>query len=331
MKKYLALLFLLMSATTHADSWKASVEALDQVYAVDNMRLFYTLHGTDALPALAQTDLNKNSVPDYVEKLAEQLKVANNLYSKVLGFEYPLNGSRYRNVVQGIDIHVRQLNGNGTSGDRIIAFKYVNVSGAPDNVLSMELSNRLNDGNLTPAHELFHAYQNGYTLFKNRWYTEGTARWAEFAFNNGTGPEKVLPGKVSELNTLLLEDYDAKYFWNRLLSLCDTDGGRFSLPAKLPNQVYPINFVKDDRLNGYSFMRFLLEQFQRMDKKAALDRGLKSDDWPEQEQKSDANNPYLLCAIKQTITQQCPQYDSKKELKNFIRVVDQYVNGNCPA
>jgi len=43
--------------------------------------------------------------------------------------------------------------------------------------------NRLDPtNNSTPAHELFHLYQYGYALFKQRWYLEGMAKWMETVF-----------------------------------------------------------------------------------------------------------------------------------------------------
>ncbi|MFN9913189.1 MAG: hypothetical protein ACK53L_11425, partial [Pirellulaceae bacterium] len=67
--------------------------------------------------------------------------------------------------------------------------------------------------NLTPAHEVFHLIQNSATYFKNRWYTEGTARWSERGLGVGgnalANTSSVWPPAADDLPSLLLSSYEA--------------------------------------------------------------------------------------------------------------------------
>ena len=73
--------------------------------------------------------------------------------------------------------------------------KVEQIAGQP--YLTIDIDRDIGTRNLTPAHELFHAFQNGYTLFKNAWYTEGTARWAENAFREEPPANKTPPKRAA--------------------------------------------------------------------------------------------------------------------------------------
>ncbi|MDF1875014.1 hypothetical protein JHD48_04620 [Sulfurimonas sp. SAG-AH-194-I05] len=303
-------------------SWKKERESLDKIHQVNEFRIFYTLHGVNALED--NTDLNNNNIPDIIENIGLQLDTANQLFHNIFEFERPLVRSRYKNTVKYIDVHILSLGYNGNSGDAVILYDYKIIKENTKS-LSIAISNKIQFDNLTPAHELFHVYQNAYTMFKNRWFTEGTARWSEYAFKKRTGKQHNLPSTISQLETLLNQTYEAKYFWNRLLFLCAKDDKGFQLPLYLKERVYigtKIKIIEDDTLFGYKFLYSLFENLDKMDNIVTKDRNLKMFKWKEKEQKSFINNKYILRALQQTIlANSC----TNVEVQNFLTLIDLYL------
>ncbi len=312
--------------------WKKEKELLDQVYIENEFRFFYTLRGKHQLPAKYQQDLNHNKIPDYVEFLARRLNIAHQVYQQ-LGFVSPLK-NRYKGKAKSIDIHLLKLGNKGTAGDSVVYFRYRHFPRLSQPALSIKLSNNLSRTTLTPVHELFHLYQYGYTLFKNRWFTEGTARWAEYIFKKGTGSRENLPKNQSQLQKIMAKTYGAKVFWRRLAYLLDHNRGRFVLP-NIKNHKKLKGFsklIEDNRIYGYPFIRTFLEFLERYDKIASSDYQLGSEHWPEQQQKSASNNIYLLCALKQTIAEQKKAYQFKRrhhrrEILEFEQLLAQLTSG----
>jgi hypothetical protein len=136
-----------------------------------------------------------------------------------------------------------------------------------------------------------HVYMNSYTFFKNRWFTEGMARAAEYFFRTNLAPTAVLPQSSAQLNALLLQSYDAQTFWSRLITLC-----------------------------GETVWSVTLENFNRVDRQAALARGLDTSAWPEAEQFSTDNDPYLLKGISEALQESCPTKDTT-EIRQFLSVI----------
>ena len=306
-------------------NWKHERESLDRVYVISDFRIFYTLHGRNALPEFQRRDLNSNDIPDLIEDIALQLVTADHLYSEMLGFIKPLENERYRGKAKGIDVHLLNLEDkHGSSGDAIVTYHYRFIRVDIKPVLSIKIANTIASTSLTPAHELFHCYQNGYTMFKNRWYTEGTARWVEYAFRKGTGPSATLPQSDEEINELMNETYGAKYFWNRITKLC-AKKHRFDLiePWKSMRLVSSnIKMIEDDTLDGYHFMRDLLNTFERYDHYLSKQRGVSWFNWSEKQQKAKENNRYLLKGISETVK----EYECKfnPEILGFLKAVDEY-------
>ncbi len=192
--------------------------------------------------------------------------------------------------------------------------------------MSIAISTTIKAGNLTPAHELFHAYQNGYTLFKNRWLTEGTARWVEYAFRPDTGKQKPLPDSLKLLNQLLDATYDAQYFWNRVAFFCSKNLNQYTFSVELGHSQYILStekVIKGKALYGYSFMANFFQNLRLFDLQASLQRGLDKYHWKESEQKSKNNNIYILLALKKTIKQS--NCDKNDEVSRFLMIVNEYI------
>ena len=319
----LIMLITLFNVTLFAN-WKSERENLDKVYILNEFRLFYSLNGKHSI--VDKSDVNKNNIPDIVENVALQFDVSNKIFKNVLKFKSPLKQERYKTQkVKTIDIHFFNLSYSGNSGDGVITYKYKIIK-EYHNALSIAISNKIKVGNLTPAHELFHTYQNGYTMFKNRWFTEGTARWSEKIFEKGTGKQKKLPSTVQDIQKLLTKTYDAKYFWNRLVRICTKQPKVFNIPKSLKHITYIKNsqfVIEGNDIYGIDFMKLFFLNLDYYDDKATKDMGYKKYRWKESQQKYFKNNIYILNAIKRTIKQIKPK--KSKEIESFLDVLNQYL------
>jgi hypothetical protein len=287
--RFLCLLMLAMPALA---DWKAPREALDQRLIVGPYAIYYTLDGPDAIVPELPLEQRKQQAAKIVAELGRQLVEADRYYSKTLGLTPPLQNKRYRNV-PAIDVHVIDLGEKtGSTGDGVITYAYHHFK-SPSPAITIAVSNRWHPPNLTPNHEMFHAYQYGYTFFKTPWFLEGLARSMEHGFSDKPVRTEPLPITSQALQAIMQRSYRADVFWNRLMQLC-----------------------------GTQLVRPLLERLQSLDQIAAKSRGLDASDWPEDEQRSARNNPYLLQGVKQSIQAQC-RMDDSKELKQFYQLLQQ--------
>jgi hypothetical protein len=323
-KLKLLIISLIFVTTSSFSNWKSERENLERVYTVNEFRLFYSLNGKNAIKN--KSDINKNNIPDIVENIALQLDVSNRVFKDILNFKSPLEQNRYTlQNVKNIDIHFLEIEENGTSGDASILYKYKIINNNSKS-LSIAISNNIKLGDLTPEHEFFHAYQNGYTLFKNRWYTEGTARWSEFIFKEGTGPQNKLPSNIEDIHELLSKTYDAKYFWNRLLRVCTKESKNFNLLDDLKNEKYigtNTFVVEGNDIYGVDFMRVFFNNMNFYDILLSKEENLDIYSWRESKQKDFLNNKYILLAIKKTIKEINPKYT--QELNDFLNALDLYL------
>jgi hypothetical protein len=162
--------------------------------------------------------------------------------------------------------------------------------------------------NLTPAHEFFHLIQNSVTFFKNRWYTEGTARWSERALGTGgLGLERgsgVWPLPEEKAASIFTMAYDAsEQFWNPLCAKVDRDGTIPESPAleRLQSMRYtdgtPV--LKDVQLTGWRFIRDVLAGLDSVDDVAFRELGY--DRWSEVNQRSPKNDAYILRVVEEVM------------------------------
>lgn len=303
------LILLLLSGTLHAErpqlpEWKRRRSALDKVHAVDEFRIFYTLGGDDALPDVV--DLNKNSIPDRIENIALQFVTARRLYADVLKLRHPLESPRYKGKAKFIDVHVGSLplapggaKNNGVAGDAVVNYYRPNDPESGVDVLTVDISKTLATRNLTPAHELFHLFQYGYTMFKVGWFLEGTARWSEFTFREGSGEPTKLPETEADLQRLFSLKYEAEGFWSHLAHITDPEG-QLDIPTDLRNIHYiatdePI--IRETKIHGAVFIRQLLEALDKKDDEVTTELQLKTFAWKESRQRSSDNNPYVWSAL----------------------------------
>jgi hypothetical protein len=265
------------------------VALLERLYERDEFRIFYSLEGEDALPDL--TDVNMNGIPDRVEDVATQLVVARDLYSGVMGLTHPLQQPRYAQAVS-IDVSLVNAGGGGASYDEVI-----NLTGRC--TLRIDLSKNNPAKNVSPAHELFHLYQWGASMFKLRWFMEGTARWSEHALLVAPAPEKPLPPDEAVLEEdFVMQSYAAGLIWNRLAILLDPVG-RLNIPPELQAATYVngTKVVQDSELHGVAFMKELFEEMGKSSTAISEQKGWLLYNWREADQRSAEYDAEILRAI----------------------------------
>ena len=270
---------------------------LERIYVRDEFRIVYSLAGPHALAD--QRDLNANGIPDKVEDVATQLVVGRRLFSDLMGFVAPLKQPRYAQATS-IDVFMLKMEkGNGLAYDEVMNYR-LGFDGAMGHcALRIDLLNSHTNQNPTPIHELFHLYQYGYTMFKPRWFLEGTARWAEYALRPGSGPQKPLPLSPASLQEQVFgTTYAASNFWNRLALLLDP-AGRMRLPPAVAQLAYVdgARVVHDDELHGTVFMKAVLEALASLDREIGARRGWPAFQWKEADQRSARHDADILGKI----------------------------------
>lgn len=206
-------------------------------YQVDEFLIAYDLTGPDAIEN--PVDNNNNAIPDIVEDTIFQLTTMRDALEN-LGFEHPFEKFRYqRSGVAQIQVRMHDINGNGLAYDP--PHRDMSHEHAPC-VLLISLSNNLKTGNLTPAHELFHLYQYSSTIFKNRWYLEGMARWAENLLGARNYDRGIFPESREEKDALFDQSYDAIRFW---MTFADAVS-----PTTIGQRNYPNELLERRYING---------------------------------------------------------------------------------
>lgn len=277
---FLALFFFVNMST--AETWEDRRAALDESVSFNEFRIFYSLDGKDALSHDRQRDDNENGVPDFIESVRARLIAANDFFVTDVGLVPPLESKRYKGKARFIDVNVLDFSNNkngpknGVAYDGIQRFNRQLAGQHSTHVITVDLSASVKLKSQSIEHELFHLYQNGYTFFKNRWYTEGTARWSELIVNNRLGATSNLPMTTADKLDLFEQSYDAKGFWNMMI------------------------LITDERSLGKRFVKRLLEELDIADNQVALDRSLNIANWKEAEQKSSKNNSYIWDAVLRT-------------------------------
>lgn len=274
---------------------------LDRIHVRDEFRIVYALTGPHALPD--PRDLNANGIPDKVEDVATQLVAGRRLFSEVMGLVAPLRQPRYAQAT-AIDVFLLKMDKrNGLAYDEVVNYR-LGFDGAGGRcALRIDLLNSRPNQNPTPLHELFHLHQYGYTMFKARWFLEGTARWAEYALRPGSGPQQPLPPSPGALQAALFDTtYAASHVWNRLAFLLDPVG-RMRLPPDLENLRYVdgTRVVHDDELHGAAFMKALLESLASLARDVSARQGWPAFQWKEADQRSAQHDAQMFKKIQDVV------------------------------
>ncbi len=276
--------------------WATNTAALDKLYQVEEFRLFYTTEGKHALPEKHQTDKNKNNTPDYIEDIAAQLVTAKYIYLNVLELKHPFEGNRYKGRVKYFDVNILgEFRVNGSAGSRVVRYNHPIDPDGGFPALTITIKNTIDVTNLTPAHELFHEFQYGYTLFKNSWYLEGMARFSQYLFKSEVPPTTNFPSTKKERDRLLQQSYDACSFWQMMFASIQ-DRREFKVPEKIKQRKYiTVNkrIFEGGSFNAVHAFKLFLEEYDKVDDEVSRKARLNPIIWDDRIQKAKRNNIYL--------------------------------------
>lgn len=255
--------------------------------------------------------------------IQKQLEGADIFYQQVLKLKSPLEQPRYQ-LAQYINIEI-------SFADREYgrAFDEVHTSKADqmnECFIRMALGSEVYGDNrklATPAHELFHLYQNSQMMFKNGWLLEGLARWTQSLFIEGTGEASPsLPQTRSELLKVMDTSYSASKMWTRLFQQID-DNDEFVIPESLDQLKYlsgaPV--IADNKAYGTDFIDILFEELAVESLHVSKIKGWPPYGWKEKMQSDDSLNPYIWQATKRAINRAVPKEQQSEELQRFIDIV----------
>jgi len=281
-----------------------------QHYDRGRIRVYYQTEGP---AAVLSRDENDNRIPDPVEDAALQVEAMHKLMVEALGFPDPFKSKRF-SPAKRVEIFIlgrdRMRVAKGIAFDELQRAK-----DEPKGVKSIRFWMAADvepHRNGTPAHEYFHLIQYGNSYFKNSWYAEGTARWAEGLLGkaSGTSAEStvVWPLTSGDVETLNKRSYAAATeFFLPLLHrfnreddhLPDHEAVREVEAMRYANGT-PV--LRAHRLAGWPLIKQWFERLNTMDEVAFRELGY--DRWSEANQFSTANTPYLLKALGEVLPEE---------------------------
>lgn len=295
-----ALVLNLAAAAQAAGDWNRRKTKLDRFHRAEEFRVFYTLSGVrDALPPNSRRDADGDGTPDFVQDVAAQLVAARRVFTEVLGLRHPFQSPRYGGKPKVVNVNLMDFDeGNGTTYDEL-SWSRRGDDSEEVHSLAVDLSRKLKADNVTMAHEVFHLFQNGYTMFKNRWYTEGTARWSESAIDRDGYPAGQAPQTEAERAELFQKAYNAVEFWNRVCLDADPEG------APIPEELRALRYlgsgkpiITAEKVHGAAYMKALLERLGEADRAMSRDKGREPYRWTEDEQRDPANDESIWKAVR---------------------------------
>lgn len=289
---------------------KVNFQSEANEYNLDFVRVFYDKKGKNAVLPL---DVDQNGIPDQVEDIATQVWLTYLLFCKTLDFPDPFKSPRYKKLkyIEVSVLHKKYLkNSNGLAFDELMDSRGRSDKKG-EKAIRMNISKSIYPmHNLTPSHEMFHLIQNGVTYFKNRWFTEGMARWSESGLGsenkekNGNTYADFLRNEETNKQQLFKLSYTAtEFFWNLIANLdkqnVSVDRIKKIEQLKLFRYKNGQAVFADKQIPGAAIMREILLQLGSQDDIAF--RELKYQQWSERNQRSDNNNDFIYRAIKKVV------------------------------
>ena len=300
----LIIFVLAISGTLRSGARVASAQESLECHVRGPVRVFYATEGEKAVNL---TDADANGVPDRIEDVGKQVWAAHHLFCEVLDFPDPFKSERYKGVTC-VEAYVRPFEkGNGLAFESAQRARKIPEGKPNDRTLVMRIgAHVVPSKNITPAHEFFHLIQYSTTYFKNPWYLEGMARWAEHSLaKEGVGPVKYdprgpWPQSRQNLPKLVEMSYDAEFvLWNPIAAATDRRGSlsRTAVGSELANLRYSdgMPVLHDLEFIGAPVMREILLELGKMDDVAFKELGY--DQWSEENQRSSKNAPYIYQAV----------------------------------
>jgi hypothetical protein len=292
--------FLIFSQTSCAENQKYPeckvnqpiwAKDFNKVYKVDEFYIFYSDLDSSIHKLPNPTDSNKNNIPDYVEDIATQAKSSRDIFNHA-GFISLLEKPRYKNA-NAISIFLKKMDGNGVAYEAIS--KHTNTSTSVEMPCStvMAISNNLEnfpaDYWTTVTHELFHLYQYGYAQFKNSWYLESLANWAERSLRlditQATKKLNALPQTKDEIKTDIFDkNYNA--LWRRLFLIHSKDN--LAIPEQFKTRTYTngTKVFKDDEWRGTNLVVNIMNNLEKESERITKQENWPNYYWKESDQRS---------------------------------------------
>lgn len=309
----LAFSLVLFSAQTHAQTSDGLLHGTLSRYSQSGpniwrqgpFRINFLRAGPESVPP---NDANGNNCPDVIEDMARQLVVAHHIFVNLSGFRSPFASPRYKGL-KYILVVVRDRSNSLLKGSSGRSYDQM----TKNNTLVMAIAADMDPArNATPAHEYFHCIENGLTFFKNPWYAEGMARWAEDAVravrpaSKSMDEIKGMLHDPTQLRALYASSYTAAdLLWRPLADLCGGAGVRLSSHDPVLSLKYSSGapVMQDFNFSGAAFMALLLEKLGRQDERAFAANGYGF--WSEANQRNAKNNPYILETVRGLLSQSC--------------------------
>lgn len=281
---------------------------LNSATGIDTMHFF-----------IESPDQSAELSPTRLDDLEIQLATADALYSEVLGLTPPLHMPRYQRASFIMVILRADQTRSGQAYDEV-----VRSAASPDCHIRMALGGQVDAAqNLTPAHELFHLYQNAHMMFKQGWVHEGLARWSESLLRGNVQEGPPLPASVEGLERVLQESYGAAPFWQRLFYLLDSQGD-ISIPDALRDIRYHdgSQVVAVSELYGSAFLPLLFSSLHEAGAALAAQEQWPVYGWAEAEQRSLRHNEAILSAVHHAVSTYMPVADQPEELRAFMQLIE---------
>jgi len=262
-------------------------------------RIHFTTHGPNAIAD--DQDRDKNGVPDRIDDLATQLNAAHQVFSKVLGLREPLKQPRYKLAIS-IDIYVFALNGpKGLAFDEVVNRKNASRNIEQGCALQIFIDKDVDPArNVTPAHELFHLYQYGYTPFKTSWFLEGMARWMDEVLDPKT-IKQVTEVSEPSCSSYFRHTYRASTYWAQHSRHSSQRLDELTSSPTLNDWRYldgrPV--VNAQNFQDKHFALDALERLQALGDKISTELGEPPHNWPESLQRSAQFDQAICQAIEQ--------------------------------
>ncbi len=276
-------------------------------------------HEVGAHFSMQASDQYRVSEAERLTDIATQLLAADVLFREVLGLTPPLQRPRYQQAdFIMVILRTEQVRG-GQAYDEVVRNPAI-----PECHIRMALGGRVEAAtNLTPAHELFHLYQNAHMMFKQGWVHEGLARWSESLLSGDVQPGPPLPTASSDLESIMQSSYGAVTLWQRLFYLLDPQG-RISLPSSLMSLRYHdgSQVVTLEHLHGSRFVAPLFEALHQASISLAEQQQWPTYGWAEAEQRSLQYNHAILAALYRAISAYAPKEHQPEELRRFMQLID---------
>lgn len=272
------------------------------VYQQGIVYVIYDKEG-DASPK-DKTDLNANGVPDFVEDVATQVNAARELFNGVFNFPDPLESEHFKNATSiEVDVESKTTMGNynGYSGRQV---RKQSKHDPNERAMHFKVANTINPHkNATPAHEYFHLLQYDVTDFRNAWFKEGTARWAQDSVQKKNYPDDKDISFILEDESAAEEIFKGSYevanqFWYPLVMEMND---KVTIPDELIKKYKYVDgspVFLDNIIYGPNVIRAVLIKLKSKEELAAAEFGTLKE-WRKKGKRAETNNKFIMDSVRE--------------------------------